>query len=188
MARQDRVTELLHAWSAGDERALEDLIPVVYDELSRLARRKMAGERPGQTLQPTALVNEAYLRLLDVKRLKWQDRAHFYAIAARVMRRILVDHARRRHAQKRGDQVEVLPIDEVSVISTGPSYDVLTLDEALSTLEAIDARKARVVELRCFTGLTVEESAVALGVSPETVKRDWKMAKAMLARLLKEKA
>jgi RNA polymerase sigma-70 factor (ECF subfamily) len=187
MPRQDRVTELLHAWSAGDERALEDLIPLVHEELSRLARRKMVGERPGQTLQPTALVNEAYLRLLDVKRLKWQDRAHFYAIAARVMRRILVDRARRRHAQKRGDEVELLPIDEARVISARPSYDVLMLDEALNTLETIDPRKARVVELRFFTGLTVEESAVALGVSPETVKRDWKLAKALLAKLLEEK-
>jgi RNA polymerase sigma-70 factor (ECF subfamily) len=184
MPRQDRVTELLHAWSAGDERALEDLIPVVHDELSRLARRKMAHERPGQTLQPTALVNEAYLRLMDVKRLQWQDRAHFYAIAARVMRRILVDRARRRGARKRGDDVQLLHIDEVDVVTAKPSYDLLSLDEALDTLETLDPRKARVIELRFFTGLTVEESAVALGVSPETVKRDWRLAKAWLSSQL----
>jgi RNA polymerase sigma-70 factor (ECF subfamily) len=189
MLRQDRVTELLHAWSAGDEQALEDLIPVVHDELSRLARRKMAHERAGQTLQPTALVNEAYLRLMDVKRLQWQDRAHFYAIAARVMRRILVDRARRRGARKRGDDVQLLHIDEADVVPAKPSYDLLALDEALDTLETLDPRKARVIELRFFTGLTVEESAVALGVSPETVKRDWRLAKAWLqAQLATKKA
>ena len=180
MPRQDRVTELLHAWSAGDEHALEALIPVVHDELSRLAKRKMARERPGQTLQPTALVNEAYLRLIDVKRLQWQDRAHFYAIAARLMRQILVDRARRRSAQKRGDDPQLLQIEEADVIPAKPSYDLLALDEALDTLEEVDPRKARIIELRFFTGLTVEETAVALGVSPETVKRDWKLAKAWL--------
>ena len=180
MPRQDRVTELLHAWSAGDTHALEALIPVVHDELSRLAKRKMAHERPGQTLQPTALVNEAYLRLMDVKQLHWQDRAHFYAIAARVMRRILVDRARRRGARKRGDDPQLLQIDEADVIPAKPSYDLLELDEALDKLETLDPRKARVIELRFFTGLTVEESAVALDVSPETVKRDWRLAKAWL--------
>ena len=187
MPRQDRVTELLHAWSAGDAQALEDLIPVVHDELSRLARRKMAHERPGQTLQPTALVNEAYLRLMDVKRLHWHDRAHFYAIAARVMRRILVDRARRRGALKRGDDVELLQMDEADAVSAKPSYDLLELDEALDRLEVLDPRKARVIELRFFTGLNVEESAVALGVSPETVKRDWRLAKAWLKSQLAAK-
>lgn len=187
MPRQDRVTELLHAWSAGDDQALQDLIPVVHDELSRLARRKMAHERPGQTLQPTALVNEAYLRLMDVKRLQWQDRAHFYAIAARVMRRILVDRARRRGARKRGDDVQLLHIEEADVVPAKPSYDLLALDEALDTLETLDPRKARVIELRFFTGLNVEESAIALGVSPETVKRDWRLAKAWLQAQLAAK-
>jgi RNA polymerase sigma factor (TIGR02999 family) len=187
MPRHDRVTELLRAWSAGDTHALDDLIPVVHDELARLARQKMAGERPGQTLQATALVNEAYLRLMDVKRVKWQDRAHFYAIAARVMRQILVDQARRRRALKRGEDPDLLQIEEAHVISAGPSYDLLALDDALNALEALDPRKARVVELRAFTGLTVEESAVALGVSAETVKRDWRLAKAWLSTQLTKK-
>jgi len=174
------ITQLLQDWKAGDADALERLMPLVHDELRRLARQHMGRERPGHTLQPTALVHEAYLRLLKIKSIKWEDRDHFFAVAARLMRRILVDSARARHAQKRGDGQEPVPLDCAPAASS-PDDGLLALENALVKLEAFDERKARVVELRFFTGQTVEEAARVLGVSPRTVKRDWLLAKAWLA-------
>ena len=179
-----RITQLLHEWSAGDEGALSALMPLVHLELRRLARQHMRHERHGHTLQATALVNEAYLRLLEVKQLQWQDRDHFFAVAARLMRRILVDSARARSAHKRGDGERPASLDEAASAARSPAVDLLVVDEALRTLEAVDPRKAQVVELRVFMGLSVEETALALGVSAETVKRDWRLAKAWIAREL----
>ena len=190
MPRQDRVTELLHAWIAGDAQALEDLIPVVHAELSRLARRKMAYERPGQTLQPTALVNEAYLRLMDVKRLHWHDRAHFFALSAQLMRRILVDAARTRAAAKRGggavrvEHISGVDMDQIATADSNAS-SLCALDDALESLTRIDPRRAQVIELRFFGGLSVEETAEVLQISPQTVMRDWRLARAWLARELR---
>jgi RNA polymerase sigma-70 factor (ECF subfamily) len=179
------MTSLLSAWREGDATALDRLVPLVHAELRRLARRQMAGERPGHTLQTTALVNEAYMRLSDLQRVEWQDRGHFFAMAARLMRRILVDHARARHVQKRGDGVRPAPLDAaLAVASPAVSVDLLALDEALTALGAVDARKAQVVELRYFGGLTVGETATSLGVSEETVLRDWRLAKLWLLRAL----
>jgi RNA polymerase sigma factor (TIGR02999 family) len=178
------VTELLRAWGGGDEQALERLAPLVYQELRRIARRYMAHERPDHTLQATALVNEAYLRLVDVKGVSWHDRAHFFAISAQTMRRILIDLARARCYQKRGGGQEPVSFDESLVIQGQPGADLLALDGALNTLAAMDPRRSRVVELRFFGGLTVEETAEVLTVSPETVMRDWKLAKAWLRREL----
>jgi RNA polymerase sigma-70 factor (ECF subfamily) len=173
------VTQLLVAWREGDDEALDKLTPLVYQELRRVARRHMGKERLGHTLQATALVNEVYLRLVDVKRVQWQDRAHFFAMAARLMRRVLVDAARARRYQKRGGDARVVSFDEELLVPpSGP--DLVTLDDALRALEAIDERKGKVVELRFFAGLSVEEAAAALGVSPETVTRDWKFARAWL--------
>jgi RNA polymerase sigma-70 factor (ECF subfamily) len=177
------VTQLLVAWGAGDESAFEKLAPLVYDELRRLARRYMAGERPGHTLQTTALVNEAYLKLVDIHQIKWQNRTHFFAMSARLMRRILVDFARSRRYQKRGAGAQKVPLDEaLLVLDSG--HDLVAVDDALKALAEVDARKSQVVEMRFFGGLTVEETADALGVSPETVMRDWKVAKAWLSREL----
>ena len=178
------VTELLLAWSNGDESALNRLVPLVHRELRRVARRQMAGEHAGHTLQTTALVNEAYLRLIDLKRMRWQDRAHFLGMSARLMRRILVDHARVRQAQKRGGAEQRVPLELAESISTERAVDLLAMDDALDALAAVDARKAQVVEMRFFGGLSIEEAAGALGVSPETVKRDWRVAKAWLLREL----
>jgi RNA polymerase sigma factor (TIGR02999 family) len=178
------VTELLLAWSSGDESALHRLVPLVHRELRRLARRQMAGEHAGHTLQTTALVNEAYLRLVDLRRMRWQDRAHFLGMSARLMRRILVDHARVRQAQKRGGADQRVPLEFAASVSTERSVDLLAMDEALDALAAVDARKAQVVEMRFFGGLSIEETAGALGVSAETVKRDWRVAKAWLLREL----
>lgn len=178
------VTELLLAWGRGDESAFERLMPLVHDELRRLAHREMARERPGHTLQTTALVNEAYLRLIDASRVRWQDRAHFFAMSARLMRRILVDHARARDAHKRGGDVRRVSLDDAIPLAPERGADLAALDDALQALAAVDERKSRVVELRYFGGLSVEETAEALGVSPETVMRDWKMARAWLLREL----
>jgi RNA polymerase sigma-70 factor (ECF subfamily) len=183
-ASQHDVTRLLQAWGAGDESALERLMPLVYDELHRLARRYMAGEQPGQTLQTTALVHEVYLRLVDVKKVDWQDRAHFYALCARLMRRILIDFARSRAYQKRGGGATHVQLDEALTVSAIVGSELLAVDGALERLAAVDARKSQVVELRFFGGLTVEETAMALKVSPETVMRDWRLAKAWLIREL----
>jgi RNA polymerase sigma factor (TIGR02999 family) len=177
-------TELLLAWSRGDPGALNALIPFVHAELRRLAGRYMNRERIGHTLQPTALVNEAYLRLIELQRVKWQDRAHFFAIAARLMRRVLVDAARARDYQKRGGGALMLSLDEGLVVPTEPGQDLVALDEALTALAAVDARKSQVVEMRFFGGLSLEETAEALHVSRDTVKRDWKMAKLWLLREL----
>lgn len=179
------VTRLLVAWQGGDQEAFARLIPLVYHELRALAHARMRGQAPGPTLQTTALVHEAYLRLVDERRVPWQNRAHFFAVCAKAMRCILVDAARARHAQKRGGQVAMVPFDEARVWPPEPPGQVLALDEALTELSKEDPRKARVVELRYFGGLTVEETADALGVSAETVARDWKLAKLRLVRALK---
>ena len=177
-------TTLLLAWGRGDETALDQLIPLVHDELRQLARRHMAGERPGHTLQATALVNEAYLRLIEVNQVRWQNRAHFFAMASRVMRRILVDAARARGYQKRGGGAETVSLDEALLVSGEPRQDLIALDEALDALAAFDLRKSQVVEMRFFGGLSVEETAEALHVSADTVMRDWRLAKAWLVREL----
>jgi RNA polymerase sigma-70 factor (ECF subfamily) len=177
------VTRLLVAWGAGDESAFEKLAPLVYDELRKLARRYMAGERVGHTLQTTALVNEAYLKLVDITQVKWQNRTHFFAMSARLMRRILVDFARSRRYQKRGAGAQKVPLDEALLVLDA-GHDLVAVDDALKALADVDARKSQVVEMRFFGGLTVEETADALNVSPETVMRDWKVAKAWLSREL----
>jgi RNA polymerase sigma factor (TIGR02999 family) len=174
-------TELLRAWSQGDGSALERLVPLVYEELHRLARRYMRQERPDHTLQATSLVNEAYLRLIDVNRVEWRDRAHFLAVAAQMMRRILVEFARNRHRQKRGGGAVHVSLDDVQELPA-KEHDLVVLSDALSGLATFDARMSQVVELRFFGGLTVDETAHVLNVSPETVMRDWKTAKAWLLR------
>jgi RNA polymerase sigma-70 factor, ECF subfamily len=178
------VTELLRAWSDGDEGALEQLMPLVEVELRRLARGYMGRERRGHTLQTTALVNEAFLRLTDAQRIRWQDRAHFLGISARLMRRVLVDHARSRGYRKRGGDAQRVTLHEELVTSPDPALDVVALDRALDELAKVDARKSRIVELRFFGGLTVEETAEVLHVSTDTVKRDWRLAKLWLLREL----
>jgi len=183
-----QVTGLLLAWGAGDESAFEQLVPLVHAELRRLAHRAMGRERAGHTLQTTALVNEAYLRLIDVSRVRWQDRAHFFAMSARLMRRILVDHARTRKSQKRGGATRKVSFEEALVVSTERGSDLVALDDALKALAAVDARKCEVVELRYFGGLSVEESAEALRVSPDTILRDWRLAQAWLLRELSQGA
>jgi RNA polymerase sigma factor (TIGR02999 family) len=175
-------TELLRAWSQGDGSALDRLMPLVYDELHRLARRYMRHERPDHTLQATSLVNEAYLRLIDVNRVEWRNRAHFLALASQMMRRILVESARSRHRQKRGGGVVHLSLDDVQEVADFQDRDLVALSDALTRLATFDARMSQVVELRFFGGLTVEETADVVNVSPETVLRDWKTAKAWLLR------
>lgn len=181
------ITHLLKEWSDGDQRALDELTPLVYEELRQQAARYLRKERPGHTLQATALINEAFLRLIDVKSVQWQSRAHFFAIAANLMRRILVDHARHRDAEKRGGAQMRLTLDDALAIAKEPDVDLLAIDEALDRLAEIDEQQARVVELRFFSGLSVEETATALGVSPKTVKRDWSVARAWLRREIGEK-
>jgi RNA polymerase sigma-70 factor (ECF subfamily) len=180
------ITRLLVDWRGGDQTALEQLIPLVHDELRRLARRHMAHERVGHTLQATALVNEAFVRLIDVRQVKWQDRAHFFAMSSRLMRRILVDFARSKGYQKRGGGAQKVSFDEGLIVTREPGQDLVALDDALDALAAFDARKAQVVEMRFFGGLSVEETAEALNVSADTVMRDWKLAKAWLLRELKQ--
>ncbi|HEV2800476.1 MAG TPA: sigma-70 family RNA polymerase sigma factor [Pyrinomonadaceae bacterium] len=178
------ITELLLAWSEGDEASLERLVPLVKAELHRLAHHYMQGERDGHILQTTALVNEAYLRLVDASRVRWQNRAHFFAVTAQLMRRVLVDFARARDYQKRGGGAAHVPLMEAFDLPHRQDTSIVALDEALSTLAEVDARKARVVELRFFGGLSVEETAEVLSVSVDTVMRDWKLAKAWLLREL----
>jgi RNA polymerase sigma factor (TIGR02999 family) len=179
------VTHLLVAWVQGDTHALEQLTPLVYQELRRLAQWHMNGERPGHTLQATALVNEAYLRLVDINKIKWQDRAHFFAMAARQMRRILIDAARRHGNQKRGGEAQKVSLAEGLVVPDRPE-ELVRLDEVLVALAQIDERRGRVVEMKFFGGLSVDEIAEVLHVSPDTVKRDWKLAKAWLGRELRK--
>ena len=177
------VSKLLMAWTGGEQSALDKLTPIVYHELRRLARRYMKGERPGHSLQTTALVNEAYLRLVDYKRMQWQNRAHFFAVSAQVMRRILVEHARR-HNLKRGAAVQHVSLDEAAEVGGGRASDLVALDDAMNALARLDPRKVQVVEMRFFGGLSVEETAEVLKVSPVTVMRDWSTAKAWLYREL----
>ena len=179
-----QVTEFLRAWSDGDRAALDRLTPIVYDELHRLARRYMKGERPGHSLQTTALVNEAYMRLVDYKSMQWQNRAHFFAVSAQLMRRILVDHARRRNL-KRGGGVQHVSLDQTAMVGGERAADLVALDDAMNLLGKLDPRKVRVVEMRFFGGLSVEETAEVLKVSAVTVMRDWNTAKAWLYRELK---
>jgi RNA polymerase sigma factor (TIGR02999 family) len=179
-----RITGLLQSWSRGDDDALAELTPLVHAELRRLARKCMAGERRHHTLQATALVNECYLRLVDAQQVRWQDRAHFFALSARLMRRILVDFARARHNRKRGSGVEHVSLT-TEVPALEPGQDLVALDDALRALATIDERKSRIVELRFFGGLSHEEVAEALGVSTKTVMREWQMAKVWLLRQLR---
>ena len=179
------VTRLLVAWGEGQQAALDDLIPLVHRELRRLAHRYMAGEREGHTLQTTALVNEAYLRLVDCPQVRWQDRAHFFAVSAQLMRRILVDFARSRAYQKRGAGARPVTLDENLALGRHEDAGLVALDAALESLAAVDPRKSKVVELKFFGGLKVEEIAEVLQVSPQTVLRDWKLAKAWLQREMK---
>ena len=175
-------TQLLIDWSGGDAAALEKLTPLIHDELRRLAHRLLRRERGGHTLQATALVNEAYLRLVDQRTVRWANRAHFFAIAARLMRRILIDYARRRQYAKRGGGAPQVPLDEAAVLSDERAADLVALDDALRGLAALDPQQGRVVELRFFGGLTVEETAEVLKLSPDKVKREWSTAKAWLSR------
>ena len=183
------VTQLLKSWSAGDEQALEKLAPLVYRQLHQIAQRHMRGERSGHTLQATALVNEAYLRLVDCGNVNWQDRAHFFAVSAQLMRRILIDFARSRGYLKRGGAAPRIALQDAPSVCSEPDVNLVALDDALKTLSAIDGRKSKVVELKFFGGLDVEETAEVLGVSSDTVIRDWRLAKMWLAReLSREKA
>jgi RNA polymerase sigma-70 factor, ECF subfamily len=177
------VSRLLRDWGNGDRAALDRLTPIVYEELRRLARRYMRGERPGHSLQTTALVNEAYMRLVDYKGMQWQNRAHFFAVSAQLMRRILVEHARR-HNLKRGGGVRHVSLDDTAIVGGDRAADLVALDDAMDALAGLDARKARVVEMRFFGGLSVEETAEVLKVSSVTVMRDWSTAKAWLYREL----
>jgi RNA polymerase sigma factor (TIGR02999 family) len=178
----NEVTQLLLAWGQGDRAALDRLMPLVYAELRRLAGHYLAGERQGHTLQATALVNEAYLQLVDSGAREWQNRAHFFGVAAQLMRRILVDHARARNSLKRGGGAQQITFDEGALVSHERFAEIVALDDALRALAAFDERKSRIVELRFFGGLSIEETAAALGVSPGTVMRDWTLAKAWLQR------
>lgn len=184
MPERAPVTQLLRAWSAGNADALTELLPLVEAELRRLAKAYMARERPGHTLQATALVNEAFIRLIDTGNVAWNDRAHFLGIAAKLMRRVLIDHARARGMKKRGAGAYVAVLDEEMAVSPAANLDVLALDAALDALSAIDERKGRVIEMRFFGGMTVEETAEVLKISTDTVKRDWRMAKLWLLKEL----
>ena len=179
-----QITQLLVAWGDGDQSALEELTPLVYEELRRLAHHYMGRERPGHTLQTTALVNEAYIRLIDWKNVHWQNRAHFFAVSAQLMRRILVDFARSRGYAKRGGGALAVTLDEATLLSSEKGTDIVALDEALLSLTELDERQSRVVELRFFGGLSIEETAEVLKISPGTVRRDWSLARAWLHREL----
>jgi RNA polymerase sigma-70 factor, ECF subfamily len=181
------ITQLLRQWSSGDKSALDELMPVVYDQLHKLAARYLRSERPGHTLRATALVNEAYLRLVDVD-VAWQDRVHFFAVSARLLRRILVDYAKASKRQKRGAGAEIIPLDEAVVVGAHSPDGLLALDTALKNLAAQDLRKSEIVELLCFGGLTYDETAAALNISPATVHRELKLAKAWLHRELSQGA
>src|SRR5437763_7265170 len=182
-----QVTELLVAWGDGDRAALDKLMPLVYEELRRLAHKYMGRERAGNTLQTSALVHEAYVRLVDQRNVQWQNRAHFFGIAAQMMRRILVDHARAKKRVKRGGSEVRVTLGDATVVAKGQDLDIVALDEVLERLAQLDEQQSRVVELRFFSGLTVEETAEVLGISKATVKRDWSMAKAWLHRELSGK-
>lgn len=182
----EEITQLLLAWGKGDQEALERLMPLVYGEMRKIARRYMVRQRPDHTLQTTALVNEAYLRLIDSSKVKWQNRAHFFAISAQLMRRILVDFARARMNQKRGGGIQKVVLDEALTISAEPSADLVALDDALNALAAIDKRQSQIVELRYFGGLSEEETAEVLDISTRTVRRDWSLARAWLYRQLNQ--
>jgi RNA polymerase sigma-70 factor (ECF subfamily) len=184
----NEVTQLLVAWSNGNQAARDRLISVVYEELHRLARRYMRRESPGHTLQTSALMNEAFVRLVDQKNVQWQNRAHFFGLAAQMMRRILVDYARRRNYSKRGGGVRALSLDEALIVSNERSAEVVAIHEALEELAKFDARKGQIVELRFFGGLSVDETAEVLGVSPGTVMRDWTLAKAWLHKEMSSEA
>src|SRR4026209_2527395 len=184
----DNITELLAGYARGDKEALDKLMPVVYDELRRQAARYLRRERAGHTLQTTALIHEAYVRLVDQRNVQWQNRAHFFGIAAQMMRRILVDHARTKKRAKRGGSDIKVSLDDATVTVKAQDLDVVAVDEALTRLAKIDEQQSRVVELRFFSGLTVEENAGVMGISPATVKRDWSMAKAWLHRELSGEA
>ena len=179
------VTELLVRWESGDQQAFEQLIPAVYGELKRLAQKNLVGERCAPTLNCTALVHEAYLRLADQTRTSWAGRAHFFGAAATIMRRVLIEHARRRLAEKRGGGAEKIPLDQFVAVSMAPDLDALDLDRALTALEQTDPECARVVELRCFAGLSIEETAALLGTSPSSITRMWSFARAWLYKYLK---
>ena len=190
-SRAQNVTELLLSWGQGDTAALDRLVPLLYDDLRRVARGHLRRERPGHSLQATALVHEVFLRLVDVDRMTLKSRAHFFALSARLMRQILVDHARRQRASKRGGSATVISLNEASgaaAPTSTSSVDVLALDEALDALSSLDARQCRVVELRFFAGLNIDEAAEALGVSAATVEREWALAKAWLYRKLSSQA
>src|SRR5918999_1232650 len=180
MSSTPDVTQLLLKWSNGDRDALENLLPLVYRELHTLASRYLRRERSDHTLQATALVHEAYLKLIDQREVKWQNRAHFFGIAAQAMRRILVDHARAHAASKRGGAMRKVPLEDVAVVGGAVDVDILALDEALTRLAALDAQQSRIVELRYFGGLTMEETAEVMHISPATIGREWRMAKAWL--------
>ncbi len=182
MSSTQEITQLLQQWTDGDEEASEKLLPLLYAELRRMAQRYMRQERPDHTLQTTALINEAYLRLVDWKNVRWQNRAHFFAVCAQVMRRILVDFARSRKYQKRGAGIHLLSLDEVPEVSHRRASEIIALDHALQRLAEIDPRKSRIVELRFFGGLTVEETAAVLKVTSRTILREWDLAKAFLHR------
>ncbi len=183
--RPQEVTELLHAWRSGDQGALDRLVPLVYGELQRPAHRYMLREYGKSTLQTTAVVNEAYLRLIDAQQIEWKDRAHFFAISANLMRRILVEFARARGRHKRGGDVRKVELDEAMVLAPQRGADLVALDDALTALAGVDARKAKLIELRYFGGLSVEETAEVLNVGPDTVMRDWRLAKVWLVREMK---
>jgi len=185
---ETEITDLLLAWNEGEPSALQQLAPLVDAELRRLARSYLRRERAGHTLQTTALINEAYVRLIDSRRVRWENRAHFYGLAARVMRQILVDFSRRRNYQKRGGGLHQITLVEAFAVEPGNDPDLLALDEALRELATVDQRKAQVVEMRFFGGLTEKEVALALNVSPETARRDWRLAKAWLLRRLSQKS
>lgn len=184
LTEQEDITRLLQAWSGGDQTALKELTPLVYQELHSLAHRYLGRERHGHTLQTSALVNEAYLRLIDVNQVQWQNRAHFFAVSAQLMRQILVDFARTRQAQKRGGNASHVSLDEALEFSKEKSADLVALDDALTSLAALDERQSKVVELRFFGGLSIEETSEVLKVSPGTIRRDWRMARAWLYREL----
>ena len=186
--KHQQITERLIAWNNGDLAALDDVIHAVYQELRRMADRYLRLERTGHTLQPTALVHEAYLRLIDQTQVNWQNRAHFFGVAGQMMRRILVDHARTKQRDKRGGPARTISLDEVLEVTKGQATDLVALNEALENLTAIDPRKSRVVEMRYFGGLSVDETAEVLQVSPQTVLRDWKLARAWLYKELKSEA
>ena len=187
MSSTHEVTELLTAWSGGDKAALDKLMPLIHQELRRLAHHYMSRERPGHTMQTTALVNEAYLRLVNREGVHWQNRAHFFAIASQLMRHILVDHARSHAYAKRGGGAQTISLDEAMVVSQERAAEVVALDDVLKQLADIDPQQSRIVELRFFGGLTIEETAVVLGLSPATIKREWQTAKAWLYHELAKK-